>query len=33
MIDKSNGSAPLFVFGDFNFRCDTAAVVKVNFRI
>lgn len=26
--DRSNGVAPYFVFGDFNFRCDTAGVVE-----
>lgn len=25
-----NGLAPHFVFGDFNFRCDTEGVVKVS---
>lgn len=28
--DQLNGVAPYFVFGDFNFRCDTAGVVKVS---
>lgn len=28
--DRLNGAAPYFVFGDFNFRCDTAGVVKVS---
>lgn len=27
--DNVNGLAPYFVFGDFNFRCDTEGVVKV----
>ncbi|XP_055851053.1 inositol polyphosphate-5-phosphatase A isoform X2 [Episyrphus balteatus] len=27
-IDAKNGLAPFFVFGDFNFRCDTEGVVK-----
>lgn len=27
--DVLNGVAPYFVFGDFNFRCDTEGVVKV----
>ena len=27
--DVKNGMAPYFVFGDFNFRCDTQGVVKV----
>lgn len=27
--DSVNGMAPYFVFGDFNFRCDTEGVVKV----
>lgn len=27
--DTKNGLAPYFVFGDFNFRCDTEGVVKV----
>lgn len=26
--DRANGVAPYFVFGDFNFRCDTAGVVQ-----
>lgn len=26
-----NGTAPFFVFGDFNFRTDTEGVVKVSF--
>lgn len=26
--DRANGVAPYFVFGDFNFRCDTAGVVE-----
>lgn len=26
--DTVNGTAPYFVFGDFNFRCDTEGVVK-----
>lgn len=28
--DVLNGVAPYFVFGDFNFRCDTEGVVKVS---
>lgn len=28
--DVPNGVAPYFVFGDFNFRCDTEGVVKVH---
>lgn len=28
--DIINGMAPYFVFGDFNFRCDTEGVVKVS---
>ncbi|XP_062122611.1 inositol polyphosphate-5-phosphatase A isoform X4 [Drosophila sulfurigaster albostrigata] len=27
-LDDKNGSVPFFCFGDFNFRCDTAGVVK-----
>ncbi|KRF80901.1 uncharacterized protein Dvir_GJ26059, isoform B [Drosophila virilis] len=27
-LDEKNGSVPFFIFGDFNFRCDTAGVVK-----
>ncbi|XP_034475602.1 inositol polyphosphate-5-phosphatase A isoform X1 [Drosophila innubila] len=27
-LDDKNGSVPFFLFGDFNFRCDTAGVVK-----
>lgn len=27
--DAVNGMAPYFVFGDFNFRCDTEGVVTV----
>ncbi|KAL7740185.1 hypothetical protein ACLKA6_003891 [Drosophila palustris] len=27
-LDEKNGSVPFFLFGDFNFRCDTAGVVK-----
>ncbi|XP_017847239.1 inositol polyphosphate-5-phosphatase A isoform X2 [Drosophila busckii] len=27
-LDNKNGSVPFFLFGDFNFRCDTAGVVK-----
>lgn len=29
--DVLNGGAPYFVFGDFNFRCDTEGVVKVKW--
>lgn len=31
--DILNGIAPYFVFGDFNFRCDTEGVVKVSFFV
>ncbi|KAL9898989.1 inositol polyphosphate-5-phosphatase A isoform 1-T1 [Glossina fuscipes fuscipes] len=27
-LDEKNGLAPFFVFGDFNFRCDTEGVIK-----
>ncbi|KAH8276948.1 hypothetical protein KR026_002686 [Drosophila bipectinata] len=27
-LDKVNGTVPFFLFGDFNFRCDTEGVVK-----
>ncbi|KAH8417028.1 hypothetical protein KR222_001772 [Zaprionus bogoriensis] len=27
-LDAKNGFVPFFLFGDFNFRCDTAGVVK-----
>ncbi|XP_032597655.1 inositol polyphosphate-5-phosphatase A isoform X2 [Drosophila grimshawi] len=27
-LDEENRSVPFFLFGDFNFRCDTAGVVK-----
>uniref|UniRef100_A0A1A9W6N5 inositol-polyphosphate 5-phosphatase n=1 Tax=Glossina brevipalpis TaxID=37001 RepID=A0A1A9W6N5_9MUSC len=27
-LDDKNGLAPFFVFGDFNFRCDTEGVIK-----
>ncbi|XP_052858021.1 inositol polyphosphate-5-phosphatase A isoform X1 [Drosophila gunungcola] len=27
-LDEQNGTVPFFVFGDFNFRCDTEGVVK-----
>ncbi|XP_020817353.1 type I inositol 1,4,5-trisphosphate 5-phosphatase isoform X1 [Drosophila serrata] len=27
-LDEQNGTVPFFLFGDFNFRCDTEGVVK-----
>lgn len=30
--DPKNELVPFFIFGDFNFRCDTEGVVKVRFR-
>ncbi|KAM7360844.1 inositol polyphosphate-5-phosphatase A isoform 1-T3 [Cochliomyia hominivorax] len=27
-LDEKNGLAPFFLFGDFNFRCDTGGVIK-----
>jgi len=29
-LDEQNGTVPFFLFGDFNFRCDTEGVVKVS---
>lgn len=31
--DTINGIAPYFVFGDFNFRCDTEGVIKVSVHL
>lgn len=31
--DSMNELVPFFIFGDFNFRCDTAGVVNVRINI